>query len=117
MPRMQLKVLMILFLIISNANSAMALSTSEYSGANEQFKAGYVFGMMEALTQIAGDDKASDERSLRLLQCFLENKINSAEGVRIVGRYILRTPDVSTTPMVGVVIKAFNEACDRYLKQ
>ncbi len=94
----------------------MALTASEYSSSDESFKEGYVFGMMEALTQIAYNNPNSDQHSLKLLKCFLDNKINSVEGVRIVGRYILRTPDASTTLMVGVVTKAFNEACDRYLK-
>jgi hypothetical protein len=110
------KALAVFLLIICNVNNAMALSASEYASADEQFKAGYVFGMMEALTQIADSDPVQNQHDIKMLQCFLENKIDSAEGVRIVSRYILRTPDASTTPMVGVVIKAFNEACDRYFK-
>lgn len=116
MPKLRLKILTVLLLTVSNAYSALALSTSEYLSAEEQFKAGYVFGMMEALTLIADSDPAQNQHDIKLLQCFLENKINSTEGVRIIGRYILRTPDASTTPMVSVVIKAFNEACDRYFK-
>ncbi len=103
--------------LVSSAHRAMALTTSEYLNADEQFKGGYVFGLMESLTMIADHSATGDQHSGQLLQCFLENKINSTEGVRIVGRYILRTPNASTTPMIAVVIKAFNESCDRYFKQ
>ncbi len=74
--------------------------------------------MMEALTLIADGEESvgEDSHSVKLLKCFLDNKIDSTEGVRIVGRYILRTPDVSSTPMVAVVIKAFNDTCAAYLK-
>jgi hypothetical protein len=106
----------ILLLSALFSSQANALTVSEYLDASEDFKSGYVFGMMEALTLIYSNDEADNQRSLKLLKCLMNNKVNSKEGVRIVGRHILQNPEATATPMFSVVIKAFNNSCKSYLE-
>jgi hypothetical protein len=108
------RILFGLLVVSSFAVEARALSVSEYLDSEENFKIGYIFAMMEALT-LFSDSLGDDQHSLKLMKCFLENKINSKEAKRIVGRHILRTPDASTTPMALVVLNSFNETCKAYL--
>ena len=95
------------------ANDAAALSVSEYLQANDSFKSGYVFGVMESLTLVSsGED---DKHSVQMLRCMLENKINSTEGVRIIEQYIVQTPQATATQMIAVALRAFNQVCEKYL--
>lgn len=98
------------------SQDAKAMTLSEYSGQDEGFKSGYVFGVMEALTLFRNGDAGSDTRSANLLRCIHDNKINSDEGVKLVGRFILRSPDASATPMLGIVGQALHQACAAYFQ-
>ena len=99
------------------SGSALALKTSAYSEQSQVWKEGYVYGIMESLSLlVVEDDDTQSARAASYRQCFQENEITSAEGVRIVGRFILRTPDASAYPMIGNVIRAFGETCARYFQ-
>ena len=99
------------------SQDARAMTLSEYSEQGENFKSGYVVGVMEALTLFRSGDAVNDLRSANLLRCIQENKINSGEAVKLVGRFILRSADASATPMLGIVAQALDQACAAYLQQ
>lgn len=97
---------------------AFAASASEYSEQTQEWREGYVFGIMEFLAGVAdSDDKKAVKSADRYRRCFQENKINSTEGARIIGRYLLRTPDASAEPMISNVIQAFIQTCNRYFAE
>jgi hypothetical protein len=109
-----MKFIAIVFALLTLSTTAKAVTLSEYLEAGEAWKSGYVFGILES--QVLLYDEHDEKRPAALMKCATENKINSDEAVRIVGRYILRQPDASTVPMVANVLRAFNEACAEYLK-
>lgn len=100
------------------SNSGLALPASQYSEQSQAWREAYVFAIMEMLAGVVmfegktGIDVANGYGS-----CFRDNNISSTEGVRIVGRYMLRTPDASAKPMTSNVLGAMGETCKAYLPQ
>ncbi len=95
---------------------AAAFTKSEYMQGSPEFQQGYVFGLMEYMSGVASKaDPSANKRTEGYRRCFVENKISSLEGLDIVTRYLQRAPDASTVPMLSNVLRAFHEACARYV--
>jgi hypothetical protein len=95
---------------------ASALPTSDFTAADNGFQQGYVFGIMEHMAfVVSSTDPQSGQLAVAYRDCFVDNKLDSREGLNIVNRYINRTPDASTRPMLGNVKMALYEACKRYM--
>jgi hypothetical protein len=100
-------------LLILMTRSALALTVSEFQSAQERFQEGYVWGIVEYLSQVAGDE-AQTKRTLEYHRCFLEKKINSWGALELFRAYIGRTPHAATQPVMGLALQCFYEACDGY---
>jgi hypothetical protein len=109
-------ILGVVFCCFGGVGVASALTTSEFSETTEDMQAGYVYGIMEYMSHVnSSTDPSSVALASSYLECFADNKIGSRVGLNVVKRYIDRTPDASTTPMLGNVMKALWEACKRYM--
>lgn len=100
---------------VSGSNGASSMTLSEWEQHNDQFRAGFVWGVAESLVTFV-DRQVDQSRADAYFKCFTENEINAGTALNMVKDHIRRTPDAATTQMAGTVLLTFIGACKRYLQ-
>jgi hypothetical protein len=102
------------FVMIESSGPVVAMTYADWLKENTGFRAGYLFGVTEALSSVVDpSNETSVKDALSYQLCFGENKIDSQAGANIVESFLHSSPDAAATPMIGNIIQAFRTACSR----
>lgn len=98
------------------ASPGMALTYSDWLSRSEDFRRGFAMGLAGSLITVCGN-KADCTATIAYANCANENKFSDAALAKMFSDYVSRTPQAAGETMEVNGLRAFREACLKYLPQ